>query len=71
MGGVSFGNNYNGYGLKNSMLPQDGLTIEKMKRGFFTNYQYHPSRFWGQISDDALLESMGGPWTKKYQGIPS
>jgi hypothetical protein len=71
MGGVAFGNNYNGYGLKNSVLPQDGLTIEKIKRGFYTNYQYQPTRYWGQISDDALLESMGYLGQKKYQGIPS
>ena len=71
MGGVFAGNNYNGYGLKNSVLPQDGLTVEKIKRGFYTNYQYQPTRYWGDISNEALLESMGGPWTKKYQGIPS
>ena len=71
MGGIFAGNNYNGFGLKNSVLPQDGLTVEKIKRGFYTSYQYQPQRYYGEISNEALLESMGYPNQKKYQGIPS
>lgn len=68
MGGVTFSNNYNMYGLKNSVLPQDGLTKDMMRKGFYTKYQYNPQRFGGNISNDALLESMGYPNMKKFQG---
>jgi hypothetical protein len=69
-GGNTFGNNYNAYNLKNSTLPQDGLTTEKMKRGFYTSFQYNPERYWGKITDKALLESMGYPGQRKIVGIP-
>jgi hypothetical protein len=68
MGGITFSNNYNMHGLKNTTIPQEGLTKEKIQKGFYTRYQYNPPRFYGNISNEGLLESMGGPWTKKYQG---
>jgi hypothetical protein len=68
MGGVTYSNNYNAYGLKNSTLPEDGLTKEKMRKGFYNNFQYNTPKFWGNISSDALLNSMGYPGMTKFQG---
>ena len=67
-GGNTYSNNYNASGLKNSTLPIDGLTTEMMKKGFYNKNQYNTSKFWGNISDKALLESLGHPNMKKYQG---
>ena len=67
-GGNTFANNYNAFGLKNTDLPTDGLTENMMKQGFYTSYQYQAPRYWGNISNEGLLQSVGGPWTKKYVG---
>jgi hypothetical protein len=68
LGGITFANNYNAYGLKNSTIPEEGLTKEKIRKGFYNDFQYITPKFYGNISDDALLNSMGYPSMTKFQG---
>jgi len=67
-GGASFSTNYNGFGQKNSIIPQD-ITEEQWKEGYYYKWAKHPVRFWGNISTEALTESLGYPGMRKIVGI--
>lgn len=69
IGSGFFGNNYNMNGQKNTIDVWD-ITVDQVKQGYVNTFQKEQLRFDGNITPKALLESLGGPWTKKYQGIP-
>lgn len=66
-GGGTNNGNYNGYGQKNSVIPQD-ITEEEWSQGYYYKWAKHPQRYYGNISSKALRDSMGYVGMPKIQG---
>ena len=67
-GGMISGTNYNGYGQKNDVLPQN-MTMEQARDGYSYYYLKFGRKYNGNISKEALMESYGYPNMRKYSGI--
>ena len=67
-GGGTTAGNYNGYGQKNSVIPQD-ITEEEWSQGYYYKWAKHPQRYWGNISARAYRDSLGYVGMPKIQGF--
>jgi len=68
-GGSNLGN-YNAFGQRNTVdvYGKKEFSVDKWKDNYTNSFQYHPQRFYGNISTAALTESLGYPGMKKFNG---
>jgi hypothetical protein len=66
-GGGTNNGNYNGFGQKNSVIPQD-ITEKQWSEGYYYKWAKHPQRYHGNISAKAHRDSVGYIGMPKIQG---